>query len=101
MIIDENGKAIHTKVATESFLLQEQYSSLLAMDMQVLRKLLKLYDETIGENTFVHLVRNKVHVLIFYVKEWIFMISCDRNTPRIKVAEISDKIESIINKDFR
>ncbi|MDE1770380.1 MAG: hypothetical protein KGI28_07520 [Thaumarchaeota archaeon] len=88
-------------MTTESFLLQGQYSSLLAIDMQVLRKLLNLYDETIGENTFVHLIRNKVHVLIFYVKAWIFMISCDRNTTRIKVAEISDKIDSILDENFR
>jgi hypothetical protein len=101
MIIDENGKAVESKIATTSYLLQNQHSSLLAMDMQILRKLLKLYDESIGENTSVHLVRKQVHVMIFYVKEWIIMVSCNRTADRHTVADISDKIEAIVNKDFR
>ena len=100
MIINEEGKPVQSKVTTTSYLLRSEHASLLAMDMQILRKLLKLYDESIGENTSVHLVRKQVHVLIFYVKEWIVMISCDRTADRKTVAEISDKIEKIISKDF-
>lgn len=100
MIVDGNGNLAKTKVTTPSYLLRDQHASLLAMDMQILRKLLKLYDESIGENTFVHLVRRQVHVLIFYVKEWIVMASCDRSADRHTVADISENIEAIINKDF-
>lgn len=100
MIIDEQGKVVQSKITTKSYLLRDEHASLLAMDMQVLRKLLKLYDEFIGENTFVHLIRKQVHVLIFYVKEWIFMVSCDRNTTRHKIADISEEIDLMIKHFF-
>lgn len=99
MVIDGNGKSVKSKVTTPSYLLRDQHSSLLAMDMQILRKLLKLYDESIGENTLVHLVRKRVHVLIFYVQEWIVMVSCDRTADSRTIADISDKIEPIVRKD--
>lgn len=100
MIINEEGKSVQSKITTTSYLLQSEHASLLAMDMQILRKLLKLYDESIGENTSVHLVRKQVHVLIFYIKEWIVMISCDRTADRHTVAEISNQVEKIVDTSF-
>lgn len=70
----------------------------LAADMLVLKRLLALYDEMIGENSYTHLIRKHVHVIIFYVKGLIFLISCERDTSRREIADISEKIESVIEK---
>lgn len=98
LVIGENGKVVSNKIMTKSFLVKENQAIMMATDMHVLKQLLKLYDEIIGKNTFAHLIREKVHVLIFYVKDWIFLISCDRNMSRREIADMSDRLESIIDK---
>ena len=98
LIVDDKGTPIDSKVVTKSFLIKESHSMPLAADMLVLKRLLALYDEIIGENTYAHLIRKHVHVLIFYVKGLIFLVSCERNTSRREIADISEKIEFIIEK---
>jgi hypothetical protein len=61
LVVDEKGIPIDTRVITKSFLIKENQAMPLATDMFVLKKLLALYDEIIGENTFTHLVRKHVH----------------------------------------
>ncbi len=96
-VTDEDGKLAHSRVSTNTFLLNDKQVSLLGVDMQVLRRLLNLYDEIIGKNTFVHLIRERVHVLIYYIDKWIILVSCDRKTDRHVLTDISIKIESLIN----
>jgi len=98
LVADEEGKISHTKISTTTFLLSDKQASLLGVDMQVLRRLLNLYDEIIGKNTFVHLIREKVHVLIYYVDKWIILVSCDRKIDRHVLTDISTTIESLINE---
>jgi hypothetical protein len=99
-VTDEEGKITHSRVTTNTFLLDNRQASLLGVDMQILRRLLVLYDEIIGKNTVVHLIREKVHVLIFYHKNWTILVSCDRNIDRHILTDISIKIESLINQIF-
>jgi hypothetical protein len=96
-VTDEDGKLAHSRVSTNTFLLNDKQVSLLGVDMQVLRRLLNLYDEIIGKNTFVHLIRERVHVLIYYIDKWIILVSCDRKTDKHVLTDISIKIESLIN----
>ncbi len=98
LVVDDKGNPIHSRMVSKSFLLKENQATALATDMHVLGQLLKLYDDTIGKNTFTHLIREKVHALIFYVENWIFLVSCDRNLDRHQIADISENIESIIKK---
>ncbi len=100
-VTNEEGKVVCSKIATNSFLLDENRLSVLGVDMQILRRLLKLYDELIGKNTSVHLVRDKVHILIYYLNDLIILVSCDRSIDRHKLADISIQIESIINKSLK
>ncbi len=100
-VTNEEGKIVHSRVSTKSFLLTEKQASILGVDMQILRKLLKLYDEIIGKNTLVHLVRDKVHVLIYYVNEWIILVSCDRDADRHELTDISIQIDTIINNALK
>lgn len=100
-VTDGQGKIVYSKVSTKSFLLDKNQASVLGVDMQVLKRLLKLYDEIIGPNTSVHLVREKVHVLIYYVDEWTILVSCNRETERHKLTDISIQIESLVNKTLK
>ncbi|HET6458007.1 MAG TPA: hypothetical protein VFG24_03905 [Nitrosopumilaceae archaeon] len=100
LVIDEKGNAIHSQIITKSFLIKNNQAIALSTDMVVLKRLLNLYDVIIGKNTFTHLIRDKVHVLIFYIKDWIFLVSCDRSTASHTIADISEKIESIIKIHF-
>ncbi|MFZ0184442.1 MAG: hypothetical protein WBV92_05610 [Nitrosotalea sp.] len=99
-ITDEEGKIVHSKISTNSFLLNDKQASLLGIDMQILRRLLVLYDELIGKNTMVHLIREKVHVLIYYHNNWTILVSCDRNTDRHVLTDISIKIQSYVEESF-
>jgi len=98
LVVDDKGNPIDSKVVTKSFLIKESHAMPLAADMLVLKRLLALYDEIIGENSYTHLIRKHVHVLIFYVKGLIFLVSCERDTSRREIADISEKIESVIEK---
>ncbi len=98
LVVDEKGTPLDTRVITKSFLIKENQAMPLATDMFVLKRLLALYDEIIGENTFTHLVRKHVHVLIFYVNDLMFLVICERERSRCEIADISGKIESVIEK---
>ncbi|MDE1863471.1 MAG: hypothetical protein KGI33_11255 [Thaumarchaeota archaeon] len=97
LIIDGKGRIAKAQSA-KPILLDEEQSVLLGTDMQVLRRMLKLYDDAIGKNTAVHLVREKVHVLIFYVGEWTLLASCERKTEPHNLTDISLQIESLARK---
>ncbi len=98
LIVDDKGNPVHQRILNKSFSLNESQAIALSSDMLILKQLLRLYDEIIGENQSIHLVREKVHVLIFYFKGMIFLASLERRLDRKSVAEIANKIESIIQK---
>ena len=49
LVVDEKGTPIDSKVVTKSFLIKESHVMPIATDMLVLKRLLVLYDEIIGE----------------------------------------------------
>ncbi|HJU14505.1 MAG TPA: hypothetical protein VJ792_08645 [Candidatus Nitrosotalea sp.] len=93
---NEEGKIVHSKVATTSFLLDKSQASVLGVDMQILRRLLKLYGEIIGHTSSLHMVAEKVHVLIFYVENWTVLVSCDRDTDRHVLADLMEQIGALL-----
>ncbi len=97
LIVDEKGDPVYQRILSKLFSLNEKQSIALSSDMLILKQLLRLYDEIIGENQYTHLIREKVHVLIFYFKGMIFLVSLERELSRKSVAEIADKIEPIIH----
>lgn len=100
-LTNEEGKIVHSKVATNSFLLDRGQASVLGVDMQILRRLLKLYGEIIGNTSSLHMVSDKVHVLIFYVDKWTVLVSCDRATDRHVLTDLMDEIASALEARLR
>jgi hypothetical protein len=98
LVVDDAGKPIHSKIIARPLFINENQAKSLASDMLILKSVLALYDEFVGENTFAHLIRKKTQALIFFTRDWIFLVSCERNTGRHEIADISEKIASIIEK---
>jgi|SRR5579872_2320512 len=97
LIVDDKGKKRSHKIISKS-IPSDDRSRLLTVDMVVLKRLLSLYDEIAGKNTCIHLIREKVHVLIFYFKDWIFLVSCERRASRYEISNIAEEIESILKR---
>jgi hypothetical protein len=98
-IIDKEGREIESNVSTNEFLLKkEPQQKTLGFDMLILKKLFDLYDEVLGSQNFAHLIRERVHVLLYYVKDLIIVVSCDRTTSHHKIVEIAEGINKIIEK---
>ncbi len=97
-VTNEQGKIVQSKVSSNAFLLDREQVSLLGVDLQILRKILKMYDDIIGQSTSLHMVRDKVHVLIFYVGEWTILVSCNRDTDRHVLADLSEHIGGLLQE---
>ena len=97
-VTNEEGKIVHNRVSSKAFMLDNSQVSLLGIDLQILRNILKLYDEIIGQSTSLHMVREKVHVLIFYVGEWTVLVSCNRDMDVHKLADLTARIEALLGR---
>ncbi len=97
-IIDEEGREIANNVSTDVFLLKKSQQQTLGFDMLILKELFDLYDEVLGQQSFAHLMREKVHVLLYYVKNLIIVVSCERTTSHHKITGIAECINQIIEK---
>lgn len=98
-IVDKEGREIANNVSTNAFLLkQKSQQQTLGFDMLILKELFDLYDEVLGAQSFAHLVRERIHVLLYYVKNLIIIVSCERTTSYHKIVGIVERINQIIEK---
>ena len=98
-IVDKEGREIASNVSTNVFLLkQKSQQQTLGFDMLILKELFDLYDEVLGTQSFAHLMRERVHVLLYYVKNLIIVVSCERTTSHHKIVGIVECINQIIEK---
>ena len=70
----------------------------LSTDLHILRQLLKMFDQSLGRTTFVHFERERMHILIFYIRDLIFCITCERSLEALRRVELSDIISDTIRK---
>lgn len=99
LVIDGMGNEIYTK-ATDKTLIREEHVQAFAKDADFIKKLLKLYDDMIGETVFAHLIRTKGQLLFFNYLNWTFCFSCTREASRYEIAEISDRMEKMIKNQI-
>lgn len=97
-VVDSKGRLVHSKMARGKTILikNEDQISNLSADLQILRQLLRIFDESLGKTTFVHFEREKIHILIFYIRDLIFCVTCERSLENHNLVDISNKIKSII-----
>jgi|GEM_PF-1148654 len=100
LVIDSKGNALHGKMAPGKTILvkKEDQITNLPTDLHILRQLLKMFDESLGRTTFVHFERERMHILMFYVRDLIFCITCERSLESLRLVELSNIIGATIRK---
>ena len=97
-VIDSKGRLVHSKMARGKTILikNEDQISNLSVDLQILRQLLRIFDESLGKTTFVHFEREKIHIMIFYIRDLVFCVTCERSLEPHNLVDISNKVRSTI-----
>ncbi len=100
LVIDSKGNALHGKMAPGKTILvkKEDQVTNLPTDLHILRQLFKMFDESLGRTTFVHFERERMHILMFYVRDLIFCITCERSLESLRLVELSNIIGATIRK---
>lgn len=100
LAIDSKGNTLHGKMAPGKTILVKNENQItnLSTDLHILRQLLKMFDQSLGRTTFVHFERERMHILIFYIRDLIFCITCERSLEALRRVELSDIISDTIRK---
>jgi hypothetical protein len=79
-VVDSKGKLVHSKMTREKTILikNEDQISNLSVDLHILQQL-RIFDESFGKTTFVHFERDEIHMLLFYVRDMVFCITCEQS----------------------
>ena len=98
LVVDSKGRYLHSKMFSGKTILvkKEDQITNLSTDLHILRQLLRIFDESLGKTTFAHFEREKIHILIFYIRDLIFCITCERSLEDQKLIDISKKIRATI-----
>lgn len=98
LVVDSKGRLVHNKMAKGKIILikNEDQISNLSVDLQVLRQLLCIFDESLGKTTFVHFEREKINILLIYIRDLVFCVTCERSLDTHQLADISNKIRATI-----
>lgn len=100
LVVDSKGSALHGKMASGKTMLvkKEDQITNLSTDLHILRQLLRVFDQSLGRTTFVHFERERMHILIFYIRDLIFCITCERSLETLRLVELSKTIDDTIKK---
>jgi hypothetical protein len=98
LIINSKGTYVHSKMATgkTNLVENEDQISNLSSDLYILRQLLKMFDKSFGKTTYIHFERERIHILIFYIKNLILCVSCERSLDGYQIMDVSNKIRLTI-----
>lgn len=100
LVVGSKGNTLHGKMAPGKTILvkSEDQITNLSTDLHILRQLLRMFDPSLGRTTFAHFERERMHVLIFYIRDLIFCITCERSLEALRLVELSKTIYDTIRK---
>jgi hypothetical protein len=97
--IGDEGNLIHHKVKKGKILLQDEEGlGKFSAELPIIKKIQSLFDESLGNTDFMHIIRDKVHQFVYYVDSLIIYITCERSTDPHRVAEIVNNVDFILNE---
>ena len=101
LIVSSRGKPFYGKMAHGKTILikSEEQITNLPTDLHILGQLLKIFDESLGKTSFIHFEREKIHILVFYIRDLAFCVTCERSLGAHEIADISNKIRLVIEKN--
>lgn len=102
LVVDSKGKRLYGKMSNgkNALIKTEEQITNLPTDLHILKQLLKIFDESLGKTTFSHFERERIHILIFYVRDLIFCVSCERSLDPHRIADVSSKIRTVIERNM-
>ena len=100
LVVDSKGNTLHGKMAPGKTILvkSEDQITNLSTDLHILRQLLRMFDQSLGRTTFAHFEREKMNILLFYIRDLIFCITCERSLEALRLVELSNMMDTTIRK---
>ncbi len=96
-IIGEDGELLLNKMKQKKYSIKAQRKEeLLSLDLYNTKQIEKKFDKTLGNVTFTHVSRTKVHQLVWHNDDLIVYCTCEGYVDNNKIVEISSKVENIL-----
>ena len=98
-ITDREGTIIYNKMKKgKTSLKSPDQESRFAVDLSIVKKIQEGYDEQLGKVTSIHLIREKLHQLIYHVGDFMVYVTCEREIDDHHLLQIDKKTKSIIQQ---
>lgn len=99
LIVDCNSNTLMTKMGRDkiNYLTSDQ-EELFAADMIQIKQIQEKLDEFLGETTYSHIIRRKLHQIVHYIDNIIIFVTLDPIVDQNKVNQISKDVELIIKE---
>lgn len=102
LIVNSKGSHVYSRMANGKTHLvrNEEQITNLSSDLHILRQLLRMFDESLGSTTFTYFEREKIHVLIFYINDFMVCVSCERSLSHHQIIDIAGNIRKTLEKNI-
>ena len=98
-ITDPEGTIIYNKMKKgKTSLKSPDQESRFAVDLSIVKKIQEGYDEQLGKVVSIHLIREKLHQLIYYVGDLVVYVTCEPDIDDHHLLQIDKKTKSIIQQ---
>lgn len=98
-ITDLKGSIVYSKMKKgKTSLKNQEQERKFATDLSTIKRMQGIFDESLGKITLIHMIREKLHQLIYYVNGLMVYVTCERNVDDHHLLQIEKKIKSIIQK---
>ena len=96
---DLKGSIVYNKMKKgKTSLKNQEQERKFSTDLSTIKKMQGIFDESLGKVTLIHMIREKIHQLIYYVNGLMVYVTCERNIDDIHLLQIEKNIKSIIQK---
>lgn len=102
IITDDKGGHIFSKMKEGKTMLfkNRDQVSMISSELRTLRELLKFHNDDLGQARFVNIVREKVHIFIYFLRGITVCASCENDISQASAIEISGNVGTIIKKSM-
>ena len=96
---DLKGSIVYNKMKEgKTSLKNQEQERKFSTDLSTIKKMQGIFDESLGKVTLIHMIREKIHQLIYYVNGLMVYVTCERNVDDLHLLQIEKNIKSIIQK---
>ena len=98
-ITDPEGNIVYNKMKKgKTSLTSPDKESRFAVDLSIVKNIQGVFDEQLGKVISIHMIREKLHQLIYYVGDLVVYVTCERDVDDHHLLQIDKKTKSIIQQ---